>query len=100
MFVLVAVAAIWLGWNLRIVRKREETLKYLTVPSPGAASVFTDGDWPPQPWRSLPTTWRLLGAKPIARIILSDGKYTEEDRVRVQDLFPEASVKLDVPIRR
>ena len=45
------------------------------------------------PWRSMPILWGFLGAEPVNGIDLHSHHFNEEDRERIQELFPEATVQ-------
>jgi len=93
LFLAVTVVAAWLAWSLYRVHQRDATYRFLG--GTGYASVYLPNN--PEntaPWSSLPITWRILGAKPIVWMSLSKQRFTEEDRARIQSLFPEASVLL------
>jgi MFS family permease len=96
MFVVVTLFAIWLGWTLWRVRDRESVYAFLTSKKIRShADVMLPDETPLAPWKQLPLTWRLFGAKPVSLIRLKKARFSEEDRKRIQSRFPEASVTLD-----
>src|ERR1051325_2717717 len=82
LFALVAVLGIWLGWNLHCVRKRDEILRELVSQS----ALVTYGE--PLPWRSIPISWALLGARPVRNINLQFNM-TQDDVRQLELWFPE-----------
>jgi hypothetical protein len=90
LFLIMAVIAVWLGWSLYRVRQRDATNRFLSAT--GQVSIRMDSG--AVPWRNFPVTWRILGAKPVTRIRLSKQYFSEDDRARIQSIFPEASVVL------
>src|ERR1700686_1646181 len=81
MLLAVMALAVWLGWNLSYVRQREATIKFLKTAN--GTGVMPD---PVYPWRSLPITWRLLGAEPIGRIQVTGKFFPKEEQRRLQEL--------------
>ena len=85
-----AILAIWLGWNAYRLQLRKASEVYLT--SRGVNGSAIAYGWPEKPWKSLPIGLRLLGAKPVRTIDLQRLLLTEDERDRIQDLFPEADI--------
>jgi hypothetical protein len=94
MFVLVTAVALWLGWELRIVRQRRAAVAELR--GDPSAQVFTvmdyeipfdmNDDMPTVPWLR-----RFLGDVPVELIRYPAGR-NESDKRRLKTLFPEADV--------
>src|SRR5690349_6033408 len=94
LFLAVTVVAAWLAWSLYRVHQRDATYRFLGATGYASSFYLPNSSETTAPWRSLPITWRILGAKPTVWISLSKQRFTEEDRARIQSLFPEASVLL------
>ena len=104
LFVVVTVFCVWLGWNLPIVRQREQVLVSLrsehrilvegeyanVVNVMDAPWVFKKGLLSPS--SSLPVSWRLLGVKPIAMTIYVPFGELNSEGQRIRALFPESQV--------
>ncbi len=88
LLVLVTLVAIWLGWNVNQLRKRDQMLRYLT--SQGA--VIQKGG-PTKPWKSMPFAWSLLGAEPVSAIQLPNHKFSDVDLPHIETWFPEADIQ-------
>jgi hypothetical protein len=110
MFVAFTVVAVWLGWNLRIVREREATLRLLReadfayselqdTPRGAQLEVARQreltqlrrrpyDEFPPTASPQLSMLRRWLGDRPVRLIIYQPGT----GLVDVQSLFPEAMV--------
>jgi hypothetical protein len=82
----VTLLALWLGWNLYRLEQRKEIGKYLAQ-----FAIISSGE-PIKPWKSLPWSWRLLGAEPIRSIEYQMSRISREELEHVQDAFPEAEV--------
>jgi hypothetical protein len=118
LFVVLTIFACWLGWNLNIVRQREQLLASLKddgwamlVKGPKKVSVNANGrrHFVRMPIESgtLPMSWRLLGAKPIGMTINLLNRTPDDEVQRVKSLFPETQVYVmendpipDLPVRR
>jgi hypothetical protein len=85
-FSLVMAFAVWFGWNVRRVHEREEMLWYVLARQ--GKVVFGS---PTKPWRSLPLSWRIAGAKPVREIYL-DWVLCRDEQEQVRQLFPDAEV--------
>jgi len=90
LLLLITVFAVWLGWNLSFVRRREAAFEFLM--DNGATVVSPPGKFPP-PWKQLPIGWRILRARTVIMIFLPKTQYSEEDREELSVLFPEANIK-------
>lgn len=97
MFVVVAVFAVWLGWELQYVRERKSGLQSLAAHDFYWASDFDKGAFAfvsanvlyqrqvTIPW------WRTwLGDEPMLCIFLTPGQSPNEEEMR--NLFPEAVI--------
>jgi len=94
-FVLVTVVALWLGWELSIVRARRIAL--LELRSDPAIDVYTDAqiELPvesPQDAVTISTLRILLGDEPV-QIIRHPAGHPESEIARLKALFPEASLR-------
>ena len=90
MFVLVTAVALWLGWQLSIVRQRRAALAELRE-NP-AAHVFTDIELDQARQAvGVPKVRMLLGDRPVA-IIRFDAGQPASELARVKKLFPESDV--------
>ena len=110
LFVLLTLACLWLGWNVRVVNQRREMLK--DVESRGgrviAGSTLINGAPPAAQggsagvWSSsissltiLPmdgrVSWprKLLGDHTIAVMYLPSSEFYADDAERIQEVFPE-----------
>jgi hypothetical protein len=93
-FVLVTLVALWLGWEVNIIRKRRAALAELREDP--AAQVFTQSefDHPSETAAhraAVPKVRLLLGDQEVSLIRFDPG-HPEFDLVRVKKLFPEADV--------
>ncbi len=104
LFVVVTVFAVWLGWNLHIVRQREHVLDSLEPDH----RIFAEGEYANlaivedkphvakrgllSPSGSLPVSWRLLGARPIAMTIYAQVGVLNHKAQPIRALFPESQV--------
>jgi hypothetical protein len=96
LFVVVTLIAVWLGWTLWRLRQREKVYLYLTSSAHFShAFVMRPDELPLAPWKRLPVTWRLLGAKPLSLTKLQRDRFSERDQRQIQSLFPEALVALE-----
>jgi hypothetical protein len=78
----------WFAWQGRIVRERNETLVWLT--SIGARYYGPlEGDWEPE------TNWarRLMGDHDIWLIRSKDVPFSQDERSRIRQVFPEATIE-------
>ena len=88
----VTIFGCWLGWNLRLISERHN---FLATESAGIAYVENDG-WAK---RFRVAGW-IVGAQPIDVMLLGAGNFAQDDRARVQRLFPEARIEfIDIPKR-
>jgi hypothetical protein len=90
-FVLLTLICVSLGWSVNQARQREATLRRLTgrviLHTPESRSFA--GSAKKVPWMS-----SQLGAQPVCGIFLP-AKTPEEERRRVRQLFPEATIVID-----
>jgi hypothetical protein len=103
-FVLLTVFAVWLGWNLHIVRQREHVLgslkpdhRIIAEGEYGNLAIVEDKRSVAKrgllsPSGSLPISWRLLGARPIAMTIYVQFGVLNQKAQRIRALFPESQV--------
>jgi hypothetical protein len=90
MFLLVTAVALWLGWELSIVRQRRAALAELSENQ--AAHVFTDVHYDSsRELASLRRVRMLLGDEPVALIRFDVGQ-PEAELARAKKLFPESDV--------
>jgi hypothetical protein len=82
------VIALWLGWNVYQLQRREMIANWITLNQFGDISM---GE-PQYPWKRFPITWRLLGAEPVREIIFR-GFNDEGDREQLRASFPEAVIR-------
>jgi hypothetical protein len=87
MFVAVTLLAIWLGWNVHQVRNREKMRLYIV----SQGGVIGNGT-PVRPWKTLPWTWSILGAEPVATIDLTAVEFSDDDVRHIEPWFPEADI--------
>jgi len=107
LFVVTTLVAIWLGWELKVVRDRQTAKTWILelggfvepwVEEPRFVKVGAPGD---EPWRkkwsrvSRLRTW--LGDEPICHISLVDSDATWEQCERIAHQFPEAFVVPERP---
>jgi hypothetical protein len=87
--IVIAIIALWLGWNVRQVKQRQQAEKYILSKS---NKIFYG--LPEKPWRrSTPLVWRVLGAKPVQVIDLRfGGTFLQKDVDSIRALFPEADI--------
>ena len=87
-WLLIAVTAIalWLGWNAYCVHQRAIVGDFIT--SHGGSIMLGS---PQRPWKRLPITWRLLGAKSVMQII-PPADADEADGEQITASFPEAQI--------
>ncbi len=83
LMILIAAFAVWLGWQLKIVRDRRAMVISIELNNQGWCLLGLDG--------KLPLTRRLLGDQCVVAIQLASD-YVEHDLNEVQARFPEASV--------
>src|SRR5260221_160080 len=99
MFVMVTLFAVWLGWNLHIVRERDKVLDSLKRDH----RIFAEGEYAnvvvveDKPFvfkrgllaasGSLPISWRLLGAKPIPMTVYAQFGLLNHKTQRIRALF-------------
>ena len=92
LFVAMTIFGCWLGWNLRLISERDN---FLATESGRIACVENDG-WAK---RFRVAGW-IVGAQPIDVMLLGAGNFAQDDRARVQRLFPEARIEfIDIPKR-
>jgi hypothetical protein len=91
LFVVVAVFAVWLGWNVRQIRTRDVLLK--SIQSRGATIYQTTYNGR-EPSLRLPPLYYIIGCGPIGCVWLRDDRFTEDDVQAVKRTFPEAEVGL------
>jgi len=89
-WLLIAVTAVafWLGWNKYQLHRREQIVTWITQNGMGRISM---GE-PQFPWKQLPITWRLLGAKPVGEILFQ-GYSDDGTRAELSAYFPEAVIR-------
>jgi hypothetical protein len=98
MFVAVMLVGCWLGWNYHQVNERTRLRKDLgrrgaRLYSP--AFFQLPGSQPSIASQRLPIVWKWFGAYPLDAIVLPVDQFGEDDRQRIQALFPEAEVSLE-----
>jgi hypothetical protein len=92
-----AIVALWLGFALSKVRERAE-VKQLVLAHNGMIDNEGDlqkgsnyhtgtGDHP----EKISWFWALAGVKPIHRIMIPIGAFTDSERRRIRNAFPELS---------
>jgi hypothetical protein len=86
LLIAVTTIALWLGWNEYQLHQREAVEKYIT----SQGGVLNLGP-PEHPWKRLPITWRLLGAKSV-QFIHARGIADEGNREQTRASFPEAEI--------
>lgn len=94
MFVLVTAVALWLGWELSMVRARRAALVELR--NDPAVQVFTAAEFesplePPDGAAALSQLRILLGDRSVA-VIRFDPGHQQAEVDRAHELFPEADV--------
>lgn len=89
LFILTALAAIWLGYHMNWIRQRHDYQKWL------CESHFTFSGQS-QSKRGLPWSLRLLGEAPVTTIDFSDSDTNSAEHHRgvsqISSLFPEAEI--------
>jgi hypothetical protein len=83
---LVIAFAVWFGSNARHVHEREQVAFYVVARQ--GKVVYGP---PTKPWRILPFSLRIAGAKPVREIHL-DWWLCRDEQENVRQLFPEAEV--------
>jgi hypothetical protein len=101
LFLVLVMIGVWFGWNVARVRERQaaldslENIKTQSLHGQRHPIVLpANANLPTPAWRSLPGTWRLLGAEPVWRITLHPPQFNEDDRQYLKRIFPEAVVEL------
>lgn len=97
LFVVVTVLACWLGWNLNIMRQRNQAMARIVSEN---GQVITYDEFEKMvpavrgkiSTRQLPIGLRLLGTNPVAFINVPGESFTEHEADRIDRLFPEARV--------
>ena len=89
LFIIVSILALWLGWNVHQLRKREMVEQFIVQNINPAA---LEAGSPVRPWKSLPVMWQLLGAKPIRHIHVQGAHISNDDRADIMASFPEADI--------
>ena len=90
LFLLVTVLAVWLGWQVRIVRERQAMRVFIKE---HRSIVTTLKDWQPPlgatpPKISVPFWRKWMGDEPIVQVTLSH-KLDHAEMEQVRSLFPE-----------
>jgi hypothetical protein len=98
MFVVVTLVACWCGWNFNQVNRRARVQHDIAwrgaqILSPAFYARRNNITKPATP--EMPALWRLMGSTPLGAIRLPDNEFNEDDRKRIQSLFPEAVVTLE-----
>jgi hypothetical protein len=108
LFLLVTAFAVWLGWQVNIVRKRQATRVFIEEQGGIARSLQ---DWRPMryppgyagprpganpPQVSLPFWRQWMGDEPVAEILWPAGS-AESKIVQAMAVFPEAERKMFMP---
>lgn len=87
-FVLVSLVAVWLGWGVYQVNKREQIKQYIL--SRGA--LIKEGT-PEKPWKQLPIAWRMLFVKPVSSIDMhNEFERDDPENQYIYAAFPEAEL--------
>jgi hypothetical protein len=76
---------------LHCVREREKLAQEI-----GARGALFGTLDPTRPPKTVPITWRILGAKPVDRIEINAG-FSEQDRESIKRVFTEADVDDCIP---
>jgi hypothetical protein len=96
-FIALTAMALWLGWNAYQVQQRGRMEQY--VESLWGFELGSSGNIhygpPRQPWKALPTMWRLLGVKSVQTLNLRHVEIPEEDKDHIRAWFPEAEIHFD-----
>ncbi len=96
-FLVVALVAAWLGWNAHRVHQRRQfqhdiAWRSARIMTPAFHARFYSGAGSAA---KMPLVWKLFGAEPLGSIQLPDNEFDDDDRRRIQSLFPEAVVSLE-----
>jgi hypothetical protein len=96
MFVVVTVLAVWLGWEVKLVRDRSDFLVWCHE---GNVAAGLERGWTAYPSRNVPAPaipfWRRwLGDESVHAITLPPGS-SAADYERATVLFPEAAISRD-----
>jgi hypothetical protein len=94
-FLVLTVLALWFGWNVYQVRKREMVRQYINLLS---ASAIQPGE-PLRRWQPLPIMWRILGAEPVQMIVLQNVPMGFDEKEQIKASFPEAKIYFKDEIR-
>ena len=87
-FIVLTVCCLWFGWQVRLVREREQLWQFVKSVDPevnlGPISLNED--------RQLPYVWKLLGAKYEPALFLRRDHFSQTEIDRVITLFPESQI--------
>ena len=90
LFVVVTMfgVACWLGWNLRVVRQRDDAI--WLIESKGGQVDFAQ---PGSEQFEVPLVFRLFGGRSVEWLMAPMLDFTAEDCDRFKRLFPEAKIR-------
>lgn len=94
LFVLVTAFAIWLGWNLSIVRERQAMWNSIEA---RGGSINGLNDYPfdyDGPEVEVPLPRRILGDRAALIIFLETEEFSDEEIAQVKAIFPEAQYSI------
>ena len=91
LLITVTAFALWFGWNISQLRQRDAVEAFITAQG-GTVTRGALMVQPNRPWKRMPLSWRLLGAKPV-QVIDARGITDEGDREQIRASFPEAEIR-------
>lgn len=99
--------SLWLGWQANRVARRtamiEEVLARGGMINNAAPHIRNGSDYHTADGDRrdrLPRMWVVMGAKPISRIMVPIGEFSEPERLHIKAVFPEIGDGLGLPSER
>jgi hypothetical protein len=90
-FVALAILGSWVAKSAIQVRRRDAMLTEIEL-AEGSVVFASEKTRSRSLAERLPRMWRMCGAKPIGWLLLPEEGFSEADRGRIRQLFPEARV--------
>jgi hypothetical protein len=82
----------WIAWSANQVRQRDAMLTEIEL-AEGSVVFPSDNTRSAATQENPPLMWRMCGAKPVRWLLLPEEGFSEADRSRIRQLFPEARVR-------